>query len=314
MRPRGRRSAAALAAALSVVATGVVVATTPGSAYAANTVYRGQIEAASLARPTTAIVGPAVSIGGVPRATHATLTVDRSSVQTGQSIVFSGRLTFSSAKLPVRDQALRLQSSTGGEWKTVGDALANDDGTVTFTVKPTASAKYRLAFAGVRAISASVSPEQAVTVRVPVTRTSSGSSSGSGGRPPASVANIGSHGVQGSATALAFLEAARAQSGKSYVYATAGPNTFDCSGLVMYVAAQFGLSLPHNANSQKGYGNAVAAEDAAPGDLIFFLDGGYAYHVGIYAGGGKMIDAPNARTTVGLHTIWGSNVVFRRIF
>lgn len=315
MRPRGRRSAATLAAALSVVASGVVVATTPGSAYAAITVYRGQIEAASLARPTAAIVGPVVSTGGIPRVTHATLSVDKSSIQTGQSIVFHGRLTFSSAKLPVRDQALRLQSSTGGEWKTVGDALANADGTVTFTVKPTASAKYRLAFAGLRAISGSVSPEQAVTVRVPVARTISGSSSssGSGGRPPASVAFIGSHGAQGSGTALAFVEAARAQSGKRYVYATAGPDTFDCSGLVKYVAAQFGLSLPHNANSQKGYGTPVAAEDAAPGDLIFFLDGGYAYHVGIYAGGNQMYDTPNSGSTVGKHTIWTSNIVFRRI-
>ena len=62
-----------------------------------------------------------------------------------------------------------------------------------------------------------------------------------------------------------------------------------------------------------GYGTSVSAANAAPGDLIFFLDGGYAYHVGIYAGGNQMIDAPNSGSTVGRHTIWSTNVAFRRL-
>jgi cell wall-associated NlpC family hydrolase len=57
----------------------------------------------------------------------------------------------------------------------------------------------------------------------------------------------------------------------------------------------------------------VSAADAVPGDLMIFLDGGYGYHVGIYAGGNTMYDAPNSRSTVGRHTIWSTNVIFRRL-
>ena len=127
------------------------------------------------------------------------------------------------------------------------------------------------------------------------------------------MATIGSTGGSGSATGQAIVAAAAAESGKPYSYGAAGPNAFDCSGLVQYVLAQFGISLPHNAQAQMGYGTPVSAAEAVPGDLIFFLDGGYAYHVGIYAGGNQMYDAPNSGSTVGQHTIWTSNVAFRRL-
>ena len=259
----------------------------------------------SLDRP----VGPVVTRTGPARLTQSLLTVDKASVLSGQSIVFTGRLTTGSVQTAAPKQAVRLEAYASGQWKTVANALAGVDGSVTFTVKPTGSAKYRLAYTGVLALSPSVSLEQAVTVKSPVRPASSGT-----GRAPASAGVIGSHGVAASAQALAFLEAAKAQTGKTYVYATAGPNTFDCSGLVMYVAAQFGLSLPHNAHAQMAYGTPVAAADAAPGDLIFFLDGSHAYHVGIYAGGNTIFDASNPSRPVGLHTIWSSNVVFRRVF
>jgi cell wall-associated NlpC family hydrolase len=257
------------------------------------------------------LVGPVVR-HRLARATQCSLTASAAKVLIGQSIVFTGRLTAGASKAPAANQALSLQRSTGGAWQTVANALAGADGSVLFTVKPTGSGRYRLAYAGVASLSPSVSAEQAVIVQSPV-RSSASAPSGSP-RVSASVGVIGSHGVTGSATALAFVAAARAQSGKPYVYATAGPDTFDCSGLTKYVAAQFGLNLPHNADAQRAYGTPVSAADAAPGDLIFFLDGGYAYHVGIYAGGNKMIDAPNSRSTVGPRTIWGSNVTFRRIF
>ncbi len=231
--------------------------------------------------------------------------------------MLTGRLTNGVTNKPVSNNALRLEESSGGEWKTVGSALANSDGSVTFTVKPSASASYRLSYAGVWTLAASVSAEQSVTVKTPppppppVVRVSAPASSG---YAPASAAGIGSNGQAGSATAASILAAAAAQAGKPYSWGSAGPNAFDCSGLVKYVFAQFGIGLPHNAHSQMGYGTPVSAANAAPGDLVFFLDGGYAYHVGIYAGGNQMWDAPNSGSTVGLHTIYGSNVVFRRIF
>jgi peptidoglycan DL-endopeptidase CwlO len=46
---------------------------------------------------------------------------------------------------------------------------------------------------------------------------------------------------------------------------------------------------------------------------VVFLDGSYGYHVGIYAGNGYMYDAPHSGTTVGLHQVYSSSVVFRRL-
>lgn len=70
---------------------------------------------------------------------------------------------------------------------------------------------------------------------------------------------------------------------------------FDCSGLVRYVFGRIGIELPHNAASQYAYGRRVARGSLRPGDLVFFSGLG---HVGIYAGEGKFIHAPQSGTTV----------------
>lgn len=316
--PRGVRPSAAALAALSVIATGGVVLATSGTAHAATPVSFVQTGPVAA---TPKLAGPVLAATSAPaRGTVTTLAVDKAMILTGQSIVFTGGLTLSKVGTPLPNYAVRLEENTGGEWKTVANALASDDGTVTFTVKPSTSAKYRLVYAGTRTLRASLSAEYAVTVKQPppppppqpaVSRASVSSSAGV--RSATGVTGIGSAGQAASATAQAIVAAAAAQSGKPYSYASAGPNAFDCSGLVKYVFAQFGISLPHNAHSQMGYGRPVSAAEAAPGDLVFFLDGGYAYHVGIYAGGNQMYDAPNSGSTVGLHTIWSSNIAFRRI-
>jgi hypothetical protein len=76
--------------------------------------------------------------------------------------------------------------------------------------------------------------------------------------------------------------------GKPYVYGDEGPNTFDCSGLITYLLAQVGISLPHNAAAQQQATTRVT--NPLPGDLVFY--GEPAYHVGLYIGAGKMISAP----------------------
>lgn len=68
-------------------------------------------------------------------------------------------------------------------------------------------------------------------------------------------------------------------------------NGADCSGFVMQVYAHFGVSLPHSSASQAGYGTRVSLSDAKAGDLVFYARGGSVNHVGIYIGGGQIVNA-----------------------
>lgn len=90
--------------------------------------------------------------------------------------------------------------------------------------------------------------------------------------------------------------------GVPYLWAGATPSGFDCSGLVKYVFAQMGISLPHNAAAQFHYHGAVSVprDQLEPGDLVFFngLD-----HVGIYIGNGDFVDAPHTGTTVRIDSL-----------
>jgi len=83
--------------------------------------------------------------------------------------------------------------------------------------------------------------------------------------------------------------------GVPYVWGGASPSGFDCSGLVMYVYAQIGISLPHFAAAQFAEGTPVARSDLQPGDLVFF-DG--LNHVGIYIGDGQFVHAPETGDVV----------------
>jgi cell wall-associated NlpC family hydrolase len=79
--------------------------------------------------------------------------------------------------------------------------------------------------------------------------------------------------------------------GDPYVWGGAGPNDFDCSGLVMWAYAKVGISLPHFTGDQWQMGVHVGKNQLEPGDLVFFYpDIG---HVGLYIGNGLMVDAPD---------------------
>jgi peptidoglycan DL-endopeptidase CwlO len=93
--------------------------------------------------------------------------------------------------------------------------------------------------------------------------------------------------------------------GDAYSWGAAGPNTFDCSGLVVWAYAQLGVSLPHFTGWLWNSGVHVSRSQLRPGDLVFFFAG--ISHVGIYVGHGFMLDAPTFGIPVGIHKmLWGA--------
>lgn len=109
--------------------------------------------------------------------------------------------------------------------------------------------------------------------------------------------------VTGTGLGAAALRHALTQQGKPYVWGAAGPNAYDCSGLVQWAFKQVGRTLPHSSAMQSAIGTPVAMAQLQPGDLVFFYSP--VSHVGIYLGGGKILHASTAGQPVKISSMAG---------
>jgi cell wall-associated NlpC family hydrolase len=110
--------------------------------------------------------------------------------------------------------------------------------------------------------------------------------------PSSSSSSAGQDSSAGSSIAQPAIAAARAQIGVPYVWGGTTPDGFDCSGLTQWAFEHAGIDLPRTSRAQAQEGQEVSQGSMRPGDLIFFNSP--VSHVGIYIGGGKMIEAPRS--------------------
>jgi cell wall-associated NlpC family hydrolase len=102
--------------------------------------------------------------------------------------------------------------------------------------------------------------------------------------------------ITGTGIGVAALRAAASQLGKPYRWGAEGPGSYDCSGLTSYAFARAGVTLPRSSSQQALVGTPVSWNEMQPGDLVFYYSP--VSHVGIYAGDGKFINAPQSGDVV----------------
>ena len=120
-------------------------------------------------------------------------------------------------------------------------------------------------------------------------------------------------GTGGGATGDQIVAEARKYLGVPYVWGGNDPEVgLDCSGFVKLVASKFGIELPRVASDQARQGTPVASlAEARPGDLLAF--GSPVSHIGIYLGGGKMIDASRRLNSIVVRDVWETPSAIRRV-
>ncbi|MFJ4715292.1 C40 family peptidase [Streptomyces sp. NPDC088785] len=109
------------------------------------------------------------------------------------------------------------------------------------------------------------------------------------------------------------LQVAASKKGAPYKWGASGPHRFDCSGLTLYSFKRAGKKLPRTAAQQYNKTHHVAGSQRKRGDLVFFHSGRSVYHVGIYAGKGRIWHSPKTGAVVRLEKIWTKSVWYGRV-
>ncbi|WAZ20068.1 C40 family peptidase [Streptomyces cinnabarinus] len=119
--------------------------------------------------------------------------------------------------------------------------------------------------------------------------------------------------AQAATPATKALQVAASKKGSPYKWGAVGPHRFDCSGLTLYSYKKAGKKLPRTAAQQYNKTRHISSKSRKSGDLVFFHSGSNIYHVGIYAGKGKIWHAPKTGDVVRLQKIWTKSVWYGRV-
>ncbi|MFC2640701.1 MAG: C40 family peptidase [Propionibacterium acidifaciens] len=121
------------------------------------------------------------------------------------------------------------------------------------------------------------------------------SSSAASAQSSSSAASTSGSVTASSASAQAAVNFAMAQIGKPYGWGSTGPDSYDCSGLMMAAYASAGVSIPRTSEAQQAGLTSVSLSNLQVGDLVFFYGGS---HVGMYIGNGQVVHAPTSGDVV----------------
>ncbi len=242
--------------------------------------------------------GPAISTVGTPGPSARLRARNASGAGTGTGLVStasmsaatpeptepSGASSLPSSRRPTSSRSVTPSSST-----TPGNTTPSSTTSSTSTTPPSSSTPpSSTTTLGATTPTPLTAPTTTSTTTVPA-------GSGAAGAP-----------ASGWQTAVAFAES---QLGKPYQWAGSGPNSYDCSGLTMVAWSRAGVLLPHSAQDQYNMTARVAIGHLLPGDMVFFGTPSDVYHVGIYIGGGKMVDAPETGENVSIQPIYWTNLL-----
>jgi cell wall-associated NlpC family hydrolase len=274
-------------------------------------------------------VNPAVDVSGSGSITnnliqqtqlHAKTDVDLKvtnpniSVKANDPVEVGFSLYNQDANVPLAGQRIKIQVKLPAGWATFKYLYTNERGFASYTAKVLTTTQVTAVFDGTNALQSAFSDNVGTLNVIPDQPALPAQASRTTDRTVIAVAD-----TQVAAPVASSSLGARAvyltsqQAGKPYVYGAEGPYAFDCSGLIQYVFKQLGRSLPRTAEGQYEASTKVSQYNKQIGDLIFFGTPGNIYHVGIYAGNGKMWAAPKSGDVVRLESIWSTTYLVGRI-
>ena len=110
---------------------------------------------------------------------------------------------------------------------------------------------------------------------------------------------------------ISAKDTAMRQRGDAYAYGAAGPERFDCSGLIYYSYRRAGFAVPRTSGAQAGFARRISKQAMRPGDLMFFTGGGGVYHAAIFLkwshGHAVMVHSPGSGQRVQVAVPWTSS-------